>query len=161
MKLKLILAAEQFLDMGIFVRDYSIRGHELEGINLFDFILNTYEATRNRCNSTNMVCVHYLPGTGKENKVRVVWPSCQETVPEMCGGWPPALEDCEDREVYEASMLLLFDPWRNLKKLKNGHDSFGKAFAEFEGRMSIQVRERIDHIQLGRDRLYQDSTTIF
>jgi hypothetical protein len=66
----------------------------------------------------------------------------------MCGGWPPALEDCEDREVYEASMLLLFDPWRNLKKLKNGHDSFGKAFAEFKGRMSIQVRERIDHIQL-------------
>jgi hypothetical protein len=82
-----------------------------------------------------MVFVHYLPGTGKENKVQMVQPSYQETVPGMCGGWPPALEDCEDGEVYKASMLLLFNPWRNLKKLKkNAHDSFGKAFAEFEGR---------------------------
>ena len=95
-----------------------------------------------------MVFVHYLPGTGKENKEQVVWPSHQETVPEMCGGWPPALEGCKDGEVYKASMLLLFDPWRDLKKLKNGHNSFSKAFAEFEGWMSMQVRERIDHIQL-------------
>ena len=78
----------------------------------------------------------------------MIWPSCQETVPEMCGGLPSALEDCKDREVSKASMLLLFNPWRNLIKLKNGHDSFSKAFAEFEGWMSIQVRERIDHIQL-------------
>jgi hypothetical protein len=49
-----------------------------------------------------MIFVHYLPGTGKENKVQAVWPSCQETVPEMCGGWPPELEDCKDREVYKA-----------------------------------------------------------
>jgi len=128
--------------------DYSIRGQQLVDINLFDFILNTYEATQNKCDSINMVFVHYLPGTGKEVKVRVLRPSRQETVPEMCGGWPPALEDCEDGEVYEASMLLLFNPWRNLKKLKNAHDSFGKAFAEFEGWMSMQVKERIDHIQL-------------
>ena len=100
------------------LRDYSTRGQQLEGINLFDFIFNTYEATQNKCDSINMVFVHYLPGTGKEVKVRVLWPSRQETVPEMCSGWPPALEDCKDREVYEASMLLLFDPWRNLKKLK-------------------------------------------
>jgi len=132
--------------MGV-LRDYSFRGQELEGINLFDFILDTYEATRGRCSSANMVLVNYLPGTGKGNKVRVVRPSYQETVPEMCGGWPPALGNCEDKEVYEAAMLFLFNPWRNLKQLKNGHDSFGKVFAEFEGQMSNQVRVRIDHIQ--------------
>ena len=33
------------------------------------------------------------------------------------------------------------------EKVKNAHDSFGKAFAEFKGQMFMQVRERIDHIQ--------------
>ncbi|KIM91126.1 hypothetical protein PILCRDRAFT_1329 [Piloderma croceum F 1598] len=136
----------RFPEMAV-LRDYSIRGHELEGINLFDFILNTYEAGRNKSNSTNTVFVHYLPGTGKGTKGRVVRPSRQEIVPEMLGGWPPALDSCEDREMYEASMLLLFNPWQNLKELKNGHNSFGKAFAEFEGIMSSEVREKIDHIQ--------------
>jgi len=68
-------------------------------------------------------------------------------VPEMFGGWPPALSDCDDRGMYEAAMLLLFNPWRKVKELKNGHNSFSKAFAEFEGSMSVEVRERIDHIQ--------------
>jgi hypothetical protein len=35
-----------------------------------------------------------------------------------------------------------------VKELKNGHNSFSKAFAEFKGLMSVEVRERIDHIQL-------------
>jgi hypothetical protein len=49
--------------------------------------------------------------------------------------------------VAEACMLLPFNPWRNIRRLKNGHESFGAAFAGFEQAMSDEVRERIDHIQ--------------
>jgi len=57
------------------------------------------------------------------------------------------LQDTDDNGLYEASMLLLFNPWRNLKNIKNGHGSFGEAFAAFENVMSEQVRRRIDNIQ--------------
>jgi hypothetical protein len=56
--------------------------------------------------------------------------------------------DAGHHHGYEASMFLLFNLWRKVKELKNGHNSFSKAFAEFEGLMSVKVRERIDHIQL-------------
>ena len=63
---------------------------------------------------------------------QIVQSSCEEIVPEMFGGWQPTLENFEDGELYEASMLLLFDPWRELWRLKNSHKTFSKAFAEFE-----------------------------
>ena len=129
------------------LRDYSIRGRELEGMNLFDFMLNTYEGTHRRHTGSNTVFVHYLPGSHKQDKGRIVRSSHEEVVPEMFGGWPPALDDCEDGGLYEACMLLLFNPWRNVRRLKNGHESFGAAFAGFEQAMSDEVRERIDHIQ--------------
>jgi hypothetical protein len=50
----------------------------------------------------------------------------------MFGGWPLTLENFEDGELYKASMLLLFDPLRELWRLKNSHKTFSKAFAEFE-----------------------------
>jgi len=65
----------------------------------------------------------------------------------MFGGWPLALDDHKDGGLYEAYMLLLFNPWRNLWGLKNSHKSFGTAFAGFEQAMSDEVREWIDHIQ--------------
>ena len=43
-------------------------------------------------------------------------------------------------------MRLLLNPWRKVKELKNGHNSFSKAFAKFKGSMLVKVRERIDHI---------------
>ena len=97
---------EQFLEMGV-LHDYSIGGHELEGINPFDFILNTYEATQNRCNSTNSVFMHYLPGTGKQNKGQVVQPSRQEMVPEMFGGQLVAGHLHYVRATMEGCMRLL------------------------------------------------------
>ena len=52
---------------------------------------------------------------------------------EIFGGWPPALQDIDNNSLYEASMLLLF---RNLKNLKNSHDSFSEAFVAFENVMA-------------------------
>jgi hypothetical protein len=63
-------------------------------------------------------------------------------------GWPPSLHRYEDGELYEGCILLLFNPWRDIQRLKNGHESFGRAFAEFEEVMSSKTRDQIDHIQL-------------
>jgi hypothetical protein len=57
----------------------------------------------------------------------------------MFGGWPPLLDGYKDRELYEACMLLLFNPWRDIQGLKNGHKSFGRAFVEFEQVMTSEV----------------------
>ena len=83
--------------------------------------------------------------------MHVVQSPTQDVVPNLIGGWPPALDDCSDNGLYEASMLLLFNPWQDLRKLKNGHNTFGSMFTEFEMVMSDTVRERIDNIQSYHD----------
>ena len=129
-----------------FLHDYTFRGPYLDYMNLFDFILNTYEDIEH-AHAVSDGVVPYLPGSRKRRKVRVVRPHAQEVVPEVIGGWPPALDDCGDKGLYEASILLLFCPWRDIKHLKNGHDTFADAFMDFEKRMPNDVRERIDNIQ--------------
>jgi hypothetical protein len=127
------------------LRDYAIRGHELEGMALFNFILTTHKGQHRR--RDGLVFVPYLASSHKQDKGRLVRSSRDEVVPEIYGGWPPALQDTDDNSLYEASMLLLFNPWRNLRNLKRGQNSFGEAFAAFESVMSDEVRIRMDHIQ--------------
>ena len=67
---------------------------------------------------------------------------------EVFGGWPPTLQNTDDNDLYEASMLLLFNPWRNMGDLKSGHHSFAEAFEAFKlSTMSDEVRDQIEHIQ--------------
>ena len=61
---------------------------------------------------------------------QIVQSSHEEIVPEMFRGW--LLENFEDGKLYEAFMLFLFNSWRELQRLKNGHENFSKAFTEFE-----------------------------
>jgi len=114
-------------------------------MGLFDFILTTHKGKHGRQDS--LIFVLYLLSSHKCNKGQLVHTSRDEVVPEIFGGWPPALQDTDNNGLYKASMLLLFNPWRNLKNLKNGHDSFSKAFAAFENVMADKVRRHIDHIQ--------------
>ena len=116
-------------------------------MNLFDFILNTCEGSRRRHNNYNSMFVDYLAGSHKEGKGRIIRNSHKEIVPEFFGGWPPLSDSYEDGGLYEACMLVLFNPWRDIRGLKNGHESFGRAFVEFEQGMSGEVRDWIDHIQ--------------
>jgi len=126
--------------------DYALWGRELEGMGLFNFILTTHKGKHGRWDS--LVFVPYLLSSHKHNKGQLVHARRDEVVPEIFGGWPPALQDTDANSLYEASMLLLFNPWRNLKHLKNSHDSFSKAFVAFENVMADKVRSHIDHIQL-------------
>jgi hypothetical protein len=95
------------------LRDYAIRGLDLEGMALFDFILNTHEGTHRR--QDPLVFVPYLAGSHKQDKGQLVQVSTDKVVLEIFGGWPPALQQTDDKGLYEASMLLLFNPWETCK----------------------------------------------
>src|ERR1700729_3929223 len=95
------------------LRDYAVQGRELEGLALFDFILTTHEGPRRR--RDGLVFVPYLADSYKRDKGRLIRASREEVVPEVFGGWPPALQNIADNDLYEASMLLLLTPggiWR-------------------------------------------------
>ncbi|KIM71481.1 hypothetical protein PILCRDRAFT_17039 [Piloderma croceum F 1598] len=109
---------------------------------LFDFILTTHEGPRRR--RDGLVFVPYLADSYKQDKGRLIWASREEVVPEVFGGWPPTLQNIADNDLYKASMLLLFNPWRNLEDLKSGHNSFAEVFGAFESMMSDEVRDQIE-----------------
>jgi len=103
-------------------------------------MLNTREGSRRKHKNGNVVFVNYLAGSYKESKGRIIRNSDDEVVPEMFG-WPPSLHRYEDGELYEGCILLLFNPWRDIRQLKNGHESFGRVFVEFEEGMSSEIRD--------------------
>jgi hypothetical protein len=74
--------------MDIF-KDYSKRGQELEGMNLFDFMLNICEGSCQRHKDGNVVFMNYLAGSYKE-KGWIIQNSSNKVVPEMFE-WPPLL----------------------------------------------------------------------
>jgi len=115
-------------------------------MNLFDFMLNTREGLCRKHKNGNVVFINYLTGSYKESKGQIIRNNDDKVVPEMFG-WPPLLHRYEDEELYEGCILLLFNPWRDIRQLKNGHESFGRAFVHFEEVMSREIRDRIDHIQ--------------
>jgi hypothetical protein len=97
------------------LNDYSIWGRELEGMNLFDFMLNTHEGSRWKHKNGNVVFINYLASSYKESKGRIIWNNDDEVVPEMFG-WPPLLHRYKDKELYEGCILLLFNPWRDIQQ---------------------------------------------
>ena len=103
-------------------------------------MLNTREGSRRKHKNGNVVFVNYLAGSYKESKGRIIRNSDDEVVPEMFG-WPPSLHRYEDGELYEGCILLLFNPWRDIQQLKNGHQSSGRVFVEFEEGMSSEIRD--------------------
>jgi hypothetical protein len=69
-------------------------------------------------------------------------------LPEIIGEWPPATSTYgHNRELHNASMLMLFMPWRDIRHLKNGHAHFYLAFDEFEKSATEEVRYRIENLQ--------------
>jgi len=96
------------------LNDYSIRGRELEGMNLFDFMLNTHEGSHRKHKNGNVVFINYLAGSHKESKGQIIRNNDDKVVPEMFG-WPPLLHRYKDKELYEGCILLLFNPWRDIR----------------------------------------------
>jgi hypothetical protein len=58
-----------------------------------------------------------------------------------------ALDDDENSSLYEASMHLLFSPWRHLQGLKGVHGTFAEVFHILKEGVSHETLERMDNLR--------------
>jgi len=116
-------------------------------MSLLDFTLKTYKRKKPIQLWAYQDFVPYLEGLHKEGKGRLICPQAQVVVLELIGGWPPASDDEAKGDLYKASMLLMFKPWRDIGRLKEDKGSFVAVFGQFEKNMSDKVRVRLENIQ--------------
>jgi hypothetical protein len=78
----------------------------------------------------------------------VIQPSTQEIIPKIIGGWPLNVDDNTDsEELNSSSMLMVFMPWRDLRKLKYGQPDFSSASNNFFHTGSREVKFCIKNIE--------------
>lgn len=93
-----------------------------------------------------------MPYTGDhprfKTRVRVVRNSAHNTLPNFIGTQFPRNDDPETYNLYCASMLLLFKPWREVSTdLKDTTETWSGAFQRFMAETSKAIRDHIDSIQ--------------
>ncbi len=131
------------------VTDYMLRGEDIEGYNLFEFIRDTYEtdlSPSERAEEPEQVDdsarrpgrpkhqrSRYLPAHPcHQSKHRVVRGQGHKTLVNIVGRWFPRDDDPEVRDFYCACMLVLLKPWRVLQRdLKQPGQTWDAAFAAF------------------------------
>lgn len=79
--------------------------------------------------------------------VRQVRSNGHNTLGYIAGPFPPRSDDSDQSDLYYASMLVLFKPWRTLDDLKAGDESWSSAFTRLQSTASERVRRMIDGIQ--------------
>ncbi|KAJ3561239.1 hypothetical protein NP233_g10314 [Leucocoprinus birnbaumii] len=149
------------------LEEYVNRGEELEALSLFDFLLNTYEGdevnqaeNQTRQGRRPNHRVPYKNGYRK-GRCRVLRSDGHESLPEFIGKWiPKATED--DKELFGASMLLLFKPWREWQDLIRNFDTFDDHYASFKedtSESSLEFDER--DIELARRNAVDGKQVLF
>ncbi|KIL64897.1 hypothetical protein M378DRAFT_162770, partial [Amanita muscaria Koide BX008] len=125
------------------LRDYQYRGDALEEYSLWDFVANTYqgesesEATSKGPHTENKrgrPPNPHIPSQEKGSKPtrrRVIRTPGHEHLIRFVGRWFPRNDEATERELYCATILMVFQPWRNLSDLKTGAPNFDVAFATF------------------------------
>ncbi|KAJ3572998.1 hypothetical protein NP233_g2711 [Leucocoprinus birnbaumii] len=132
--------------------DYISRGHSLNDYSFLDFMLDTYEGKHARDDGEQRrgrrpnTRVGYL-GDERKHRCRIVRRAGHETLPEFIGKWLPRNDRPEDRELYCASILVLFKPWRSWSDIPNESNSFDSEFCSFITTSPLRIRRIIDNIQ--------------
>ncbi|KAK0494250.1 hypothetical protein EDD18DRAFT_1107278 [Armillaria luteobubalina] len=136
------------------IREYEDRGLPLECLNLFDFLLNTYDTKKRTLdNSTStdlqssssttnendtsfynheLECnVNYLPTSGRNSHMRVIRRIGHETLPDFIveGPWFPDV--MSNPELHAAYILTIFKPWMTLHDLKPSSTTFYQELQTF------------------------------
>lgn len=146
------------------LRDYQCRGEDLEDLNFYQFMVNTYEDNFSDCNMEvedpklpkrgrpRSKRVPYLSEAEKPHKCRIVRAAGHELLPRFIGQWfPRRPEGDSDTELYAASILFLLKPWRNLLDLKFGHNSLAESLAKFLELATEKEKDMIENIQYQHD----------
>lgn len=145
-------------DTGLQLREqadeYANRALALEDYNYLDFFLDTYEHY-DKPSRVHREGTVFPPLEGaRKRKSRRVRQAGHETLPQFIGRWFPKRSRGEGSELYFASMLALFKPWRRLDDLKLPTDSFQQSFDTFYSSMSpqhIRMMDNIDYYYLSAE----------
>ena len=131
-------------------------GELLQNWSYLDFFLGTYDApilkekTTLRGRPSNPR-VPYIAGSNHTGRCRVVKCSGHETMPYFPGRWFPNRNNASELSYFEASMLTLLKPWRNLTDIKQPEQSFHDTYSSFIDTCSNEIRDTIENFSFFHD----------
>ena len=132
------------------ITEYIEQGDLLANWSYLDFFLGTYngkclkEKTTKRGRPGN-AHVLYQDSYNRPGHCRVIRSPGHETMPYFPGQWFPACDDLE--RLFEACMLAILMPWRQLSDLKHPSETFQEAFARFWDNAPESVQKTVRNIK--------------
>jgi hypothetical protein len=142
------------------LHEYMFRGEEMAKMNLFAFIINTYDAKAEGGNEEDAATpytrttgripnkrVSYREGFNRVGRCRVYRTDGHETLPHLVGRWFPRNDRPNERELYCASILALLKPWADLSDLKTDAETFDQSFHSFFTNSPKITKDIIENIQ--------------
>lgn len=140
------------------VTDYECRGSELDDMSVLHFFKESYEEQiRHLSNEdTNIHAgrqrhtrVPYSSGHPlRASRQRVLRPDNHSNLLNFIGPWFPRRDNADKKDLYWSSMLMLFRPWRNIRRdLKRDDETWEEAFVAMETAMTAGDRRMLDNIQ--------------
>ena len=138
----------------------------MESFNFLDFMLETYEITRESKETQTMndntseqmpenrgpgrplsTRVPYRDGAGKKKGCRIIRQPGHETLPRFVGKWFCRSDDEAERDLFRGSMLMLLKPWRNLHEIKTATESFETAYERFMLQADNKCKRVVANVQ--------------
>lgn len=86
-------------------------------------------------------------GSGRDSHCRIVRASEHETMPYFPGPWFPKRDPFDENGLFEACMLMLFKPWRNVVYIKSENQSFCSVLDSFLLSAPTHMCEMIQNIR--------------
>jgi hypothetical protein len=149
------------------LRDYSFRGEALTCMNFLEFMLETYEDSKDRKDEeigSNSAIVDDIPRTrgpgrppstripyqdeaGKGKRCRVKRSPDHETLPRIVGKWFCRRDNEFEKDLFRGSMLMLLKPWRKITDLKTTTETFQEAYDTFTSQADEQSHRVIANVQ--------------
>ncbi|KAF9470258.1 hypothetical protein BDN70DRAFT_902252, partial [Pholiota conissans] len=143
------------------LKDYKFRGVALEHMNLYEFIIETYEFTLTSKDIINNQTVAETAGAGRQRSIRIPYMEealkpkrCRiirapghDTVPRIVGKWFSRNDEPAYHELYCASMMMMFKPWRSIKDLKVSGELFQDKWNSLQPTLPLKLKRVVDNIQ--------------
>ena len=149
------------------LKDYKFRGEELTCMSLLEFMLETYEDSKDTkkedIGSSDLpdnelprsrgpgrplsTRIPYQDEAGKGKRCRIKRSHGHETLPRIVGKWFCRSDNESEQDLFRGSMLMLLKPWRNLTELKNPTETFEDAYNTFISQANEKSRRVVANVQ--------------
>lgn len=126
--------------------EYIFRPKEFEDFSYWDYFIETYEVSGSKREGSSQWSYEYLPGSNRTAQ-RKLREDGHETLPQFIGQWFPKRNHDGVDDMYCASMMALFMPWRKLTDLRSGESTFVQAFDLFMASCPDEFKRIMDNIE--------------